>query len=715
MSKSNTISKELKLLGKKIRKFFKAHPGKTFTRTQITKKYVHEASKHEINAVIDYLIESNRLKQVSGNRLQQNSAQSKEVVRKVEGVVDMAPSGVAYVLVDGYEDDVRVEKKDTYKAMDGDKVLVGLHHTKRSARPRGVILEVLERSQEYYIGRVELSKEFAFVLPDNQSIRSDFFINKRDVNGAKNGDRVIVQLLGWPEKNKNPDGKIVEVLGKSGVHDVEMKAILIENNFPLYFSNGVQKELDQIQTKISEEEIARRKDMRETLTFTIDPEDAKDFDDALSFKKLGDGNYEIGVHIADVTHYVKPETALDKNGYRRATSVYLVDRVLPMLPEKLSNIVCSLRPNEESLCYAVIFKMNDDAKVIDFRIEKTVIYSDRRFTYDEAFEEIKSGEGEFGEPLHIINEIAKKLRTKRYGEGSINFDSKELRFTLNDQDQIAAVKAKVRHAAHFLIEEFMLLANKTVAQFISSKKMNRSSVPFVYRIHDEPDPEKLQTFAMNAADFGHTVHTDNLKKLPYELNKFFAEIEGSPEERTLESLAIRSMSKAVYDTDNIGHYGLGFEHYTHFTSPIRRYPDMMVHRQLHQYLQHGRLWEKKPELQERCERASKMERKAVDAERESVKYFQTVYLEDKIGDEFTGIITGVTSWGFYVEISDVFTEGLVRLQTLTDDNYAFDERKKQIVGFQSGKVIKNGQAVKVRVEHVSVEKRQVDLIYLEHI
>ncbi len=715
MAKQNAITKELKLLGKKIRKFHKAHPGKSYTRRQVAKRFIHEASKEEINVVIDFLIQEGQIKVVNDNRIQHNASKKKTVVRKVEGIVDMAPSGVAYIIVDGYEDDVRVEKKDTNKALDGDKVLVGLYHSKNGTRPRGQILEILERNQEYYIGTVELSKDYAFVIPDNRSMRADFFVNKKDVNGAKNGDKVIVRFMGWPEKNKNPDGEIIEVLGKSGIHDVEMKAILIENNFPLYFTPGVQKELDQIPTKIPLEEIAVRKDMRETLTFTIDPVDAKDFDDAISFVDLGEGKYEIGVHIADVSHYVQPGTALDKNALRRATSVYLVDRVLPMLPEKLSNIVCSLRPNEESLCYSVLFTMNDKAKVLDAKIHKTVIYSDMRFTYDEARDVIESGESEFGKPLQIINSIAKQLRSLRYDSGSINFDSSELRFVLDDEDQIEAVKAKTRHDAHFLIEEFMLLANKTVAKYMEGEVVQKKPVPFVYRIHDEPDPEKLQTFAMNAADFGHFIHTDNMKKLPYELNRFFAEIEGSPEQRTLESLAIRSMSKAVYDTDNIGHYGLGFDHYSHFTSPIRRYPDLMVHRQLHAFLSAKQLWEDKTALQEMCEHASKMERKAVDAERESVKYFQTVYLDDKIGEEFTGLITGVTSWGFYVEVSDVYTEGLVRLQTLTDDQYAFDEKKKQIVGFSSGRIFKNGQAVKVKVEHVSIEKRQVDLIYLSHV
>ena len=624
----------------------------------------------------------------------------------------MAPSGVAYILVDGFDDDVRVEKKHTYKALDGDKVMVGLYPTKKGNRPRGVILDILERAQEYYIGKVELSNDFAFVVPDNRTMPADFFINKKHINGAKNGEKVIVKLLGWPDKNKNPDGEIVEVLGKTGTHDVEMKSILIEANFPLEFTNGVQSELNDIPTDISEEEIAGRKDMRNTLTFTIDPVDAKDFDDAISFQDLGDGTYEVGVHIADVTHYVQPGTALDANGYRRATSVYLVDRVLPMLPEKLSNIVCSLRPDEESLCYSVIFRMDANANVKDFEIAKTVIFSDKRFTYDQALEEINNGEGSFGHPLGLLNKMAQQLKKERFDNGSINFDSKELRFSLDEDDQITAVEAKKRHDAHFLIEEFMLLTNQTVAKFIADKKLGPQPFPFVYRIHDEPDKDKLLTFAMNAADFGHTIHTDNLKRLPYELNRFFAEIDGSPEQHSLESLAIRSMAKAVYDTDNIGHYGLGFDYYSHFTSPIRRYPDMMVHRQLNHYLTQKKTWEKKAELQERCEHCSEMERKAVEAERESVKYFQAVYMEDKVGEEFSGIVTGVTSWGFFVEISDVYSEGLVRITDLTDDKYVFDEKKKQIVGTHTGKVFQLGSKVRVLVERVDVDKRQVDLSYI---
>ena len=708
----NEISKEHKKLGKSIRKSLKGQPGKSFTKKQIAKRFIHKASQKELYDIIDYLIEDGFIIRTSNGRYQYNNNRKKEVVRKVEGKVDMAPSGVAYILVDGFDDDIRIEKKDTNKAIDGDKVLVGLHRTKHGNRPRGVILEVLERAQEFYIGKIEVSKDFAFVVPDNRNMRADFFINKSNINGAKNGEKVIVKMLGWPKDNKNPDGEVVEVLGKAGKHDVEMKSILVSQNFPLYFTQGVQKELDEISNNISQEEIAKRRDLRETLTFTIDPVDAKDFDDAISFQDLGDGTYEVGVHIADVTHYVQPGTALDKNGYRRATSVYLVDRVLPMLPEKISNIVCSLRPEEEKLCYSVLFIVDANANIKSYEIEKTVIFSDKRFTYDQALVEIENGEGKFGHPLGILNKMAESLKEQRFNNGSINFDSQELRFSLDENDQITAVHAKERHKAHFLIEEFMLLANKTVTKFISDKKLGRNKFPFVYRVHDEPDPEKLKTFAMNAADFGHKIHTDNMKKLPFELNRFFEEIEGSPEQHSLESLAIRSMAKAIYTTDNIGHYGLGFEHYSHFTSPIRRYPDMMVHRQLHHYITKKQTWESKGELQERCDHCSDMERRAVEAERESVKYFQTVYMEDKVGQEFSGIVTGVTSWGFYVEISDVYTEGLVRFNDLSDDDYVYDEKKKQIVGSNSGKVFQLGTKVKVLVDKVDVAKRQIDLIYL---
>jgi len=708
--RGNSSHKELKKLSKKILKVLKNSPSKAFTRKQIIKSFQSAGSRDEITRAIFYLVSTERVSKSDDNRFQYiqhssgSSSSSKPIVRYVEGIVDLAPSGVAYILVDGIED-VRVERDKTAKAMDGDKVKVGLYKTKNANRPKGEVISIIERNQEYFVGTVQLGNGFAFVLPDKQSMNVDFFINSKHINDAKEGDKVIVQFLGWPENNKNPDGKITEILGKKGLHDVEMKSILVEHNFPLSFPKGIQKELDAISTKISKEEVQVRKDIRSTLTFTIDPVDAKDFDDAISYKELDNGLIEIGVHIADVSHYVQPNTILDKSAYRRATSVYLVDRVLPMLPEKLSNVICSLRPDEDSLCFSVFFTINDKAEV-------RVIHSHRRFTYDEALEEIKSGEGQFGKPLKRINDIAKTLRKKRYDNGAIDFDSREIRFTLNLTGDIEAVKAKERHDAHYLIEEFMLLANKTVAKFMAEKRIGKNKFPFLYRIHDEPDPEKLAQFRMNAADYGHSINTDDLKKLPFELNKFFAHIKGKPEQDSLEGLAIRSMAKAIYTTENIGHYGLHFEHYSHFTSPIRRYPDLLVHRQIQDFLTKQTTKLTSQDLEDKCGQCNKMERKAVEAERQSIKYYQTIFMKDKVGQEFTGFVSGVTSWGFYVELDNIHTEGLVRIQDLTDDDYAFDERKKQIVGFTSGNTFHLGKKVKVLVDAVNVEKRQIDLLWI---
>lgn len=630
----------------------------------------------------------------------------------VTGRIDLTQSGSAYVKVPGSEIDIFIPPRFVGQALQDDLVKVFVWAQKKGKKQEGQIVEIIERSRTKFVGTVEISEDFAFLVPDSKKMLVDLYIPLDKLNGAKHGQKAIAELTRWPKEASSPFGQIVEVLGEKGSSNVEIQSILAENGFPTKFPEHVEAIAAKIPLEISEEEIAKRIDFREITTFTIDPFDAKDFDDAISFKKLENGNYQIGVHIADVTHYVKEGDEVDNEAVNRATSVYLVDRVIPMLPEVLSNGVCSLRPNEDKLCYAAIFEMDDEGKVHKSKIARTIIHSNRRFTYEEAQEIIEKGEGEFAEELNILNTIAVTLRKKRLNEGAIAFDRIEVRFKLNAEGLPETVVFKVQKEAHKLIEEFMLMANRTVAAFVGETKKEQKPKPFVYRIHDEPNPQKLADFSAFTKKFGYNYKFNSPGSVPKSMNELLQAIQGKREENLLETLAIRTMAKAEYSTDNIGHYGLGFKYYTHFTSPIRRYPDMMVHRLLTHYLSGGKPVNQN-HYEKLCEHSSNMERKAADAERQSTKYFQVLYLKDSIGEVFDGVISGVTEWGIYVEIAENKCEGMIRLRDIAGDYYFFDEKNYRIIGHNHNRIFQLGDPIKIRLKNVDLANKQIDFELLD--
>lgn len=554
---------------------------------------------------------------------------------------------------------------------------------------------------------VKLSERFAFFIPDDRKMMHDIFIPISELNGAKNGIKAVAEITDWPTEAKNPIGRIKHVLGAQGENDTEMNAILAEYGFPLSFPAEVEHEAEAISGVISEHEIAKRRDFRNITTFTIDPFDAKDFDDALSFKQLDNGNYEVGVHIADVSHYIAPDSALDKEALERATSVYLVDRVIPMLPERLSNGLCSLRPKEEKLCFSAVFELDENAYVINEWYGKTVIYSDRRFTYEEVQEVIENKAGEFVDEILKLNALAYKLRERKFKNGAISFEATEIKFKLDEHGKPTGVYVKERKDAHKLIEDFMLLANRKVAEHVSKMGKGKHKYTFVYRAHDSPKPDALANFAQFAARFGYKVNTKSDKETAKSLNFLMEDVEGKKEQNVLTQLAIRSMAKAIYTTKTSSHYGLAFDHYTHFTSPIRRYPDVMVHRLLFHYLNGGQSANAE-HYEKLCSHSSQMEKKAADAERASIKYKQAEYLKDQVGNMFTGIISGVTEWGMYVEIIENKCEGMIRLRDISDDFYTLDEKNYAIIGQRKKKIYQLGDEVQIRVKNVDLTKKQID-------
>jgi ribonuclease R len=630
----------------------------------------------------------------------------------VTGTVDMTADGSAYIVPeDEFENDIFVAPRKLRQALHGDTVKVHVYERKKGKKREGEIIEILQRAKTDFTGTIDISKSYAFFLPDDRKMLHDIFIPLDNLNGAKDGEKVVVSIMEWPANAKNPIGKVKSVLGKKGENNTEMNAILADFGFPLEFPKEVEKAAADISDKISEEEISLRRDFRDVLTFTIDPFDAKDFDDAISFQILENGNYEIGVHIADVSHYVTPDSILDKEAFQRGTSVYLVDRVIPMLPERLSNNLCSLRPNEDKLTFSAVFEMDEKANVIEQWFGRTIIHSDRRFTYEEAQEIIENKAGDHAEAILKLNELAYILRERKFKNGAISFESEEVKFHLDENGKPLGVYTKVRKDAHKLIEDFMLLANRKVAEYIGKQGKGKNKLGFIYRFHDVPNTETLNTFSNFAARFGYKLNTKTDKEAAKSLNALMTKIEGSKEQNLLTSLAIRSMAKAIYTTKGTSHYGLAFDYYTHFTSPIRRYPDVMVHRLLQYYLDGGTKVNTE-HYEKLAEHSSQMEKKAAEAERASIKYKQAEFLQDQVGVEYTGIVSGVTEWGMYVEIQENKCEGMVRLRDITDDFYTLDEKNYAIIGQRKKKTYQLGDEVQIKVKKVDLEKRQIDFTLL---
>jgi len=626
----------------------------------------------------------------------------------VEGIVDLTNDGSAFIVTDDEaESDIFVAPRKLRNALNGDRVRVYVYAISKGKRKEGEVIEILQRAKMEFTGIVKLSDRFAFFIPDDRKMMHDIFIPISGLNGAKNGIKAIAEITDWPAGAKNPIGRIKQVLGVQGENDTEMNAILAEYGFPLSFPPEVEHDAEAISDVITPQEIAKRRDFRNVTTFTIDPFDAKDFDDALSFKVLENGNYEVGVHIADVSHYIIPDSPLDKEAFDRGTSVYLVDRVIPMLPERLSNGLCSLRPKEDKLCFAAVFELDEEARIINEWYGKTIIHSDRRFTYEEVQEVIENQAGDFDKEILKLNALAYKLRERKFKNGAISFETTEVKFKLDENGKPIGVYVKERKDAHKLIEDFMLLANRKVAEFVSNKGKGKHKYTFVYRVHDSPKPESLANFAQFAARFGYKINTKSDKETAKSLNYLMEDVEGKKEQNVLTHLAIRSMAKAIYTTKSSSHYGLAFDHYTHFTSPIRRYPDVMVHRLLFHYLNGGQSVSAE-HYEKLCQYSSQMEKKAADAERASIKYKQAEYLKDQVGSIYSGVISGVTEWGMYVEIIENKCEGMIRLRDISDDFYTLDEKNYAIIGQRKKKVYQLGDEVQIRVKNVDLTKKQID-------
>lgn len=705
MSRKNKNDPSRKEMRSRILDAFMDEPGSAFNYKRIAKKVgvKKEALKKLVSVIMQELEDSGDLVMVDRGKFKLNHKQ-----QILEGRIDMTNKGAAYLVCENLEEDVFIPPRSMNKALHGDIVKAGLVLRKKGRRLEAEVLEVIKRAKKEFVGTIELHERFAFVVPDDKKMFVDIFIPGNELGKVITGEKVVVELVEWQEKSNNPVGKIVDVLGMAGENEVEMHAILAEYGLPYKFPDSILQAADKIPAEISKEEIKKRRDFRKTTTFTIDPDDAKDFDDALSIEKVEEDLWEIGVHIADVTHYIRENSTLEKEAFERATSVYLVDRVVPMLPERLSNDLCSLNPHTDKLCFSAVFKMNSKAEVKARWFGRTIIHSDHRFTYDTAMKSIKDKKGKLNEELVTLNEMAKKMRRRRFQKGSIGFESLEVKFKLDEKGNPTGIYYKEHGETNELIEEFMLLANREVAEFVSRKKKGDGHSPtFVYRVHDDPDPEKIEQFRNFVAKLGHGFNPKSHGKLSESFNHLFKEIEGQTEEYVIEQMAIRTMAKATYTTKNIGHYGLAFRHYTHFTSPIRRYPDMMVHRLLQHYLDGGKSADQDV-FEEACKHSSYMEKLAVEAERASIKYKQVQFLQDKIGTVFEGMVSGMNDYGIFVEIVENKCEGMVRLRDIQDDYYYFDSKTFSVKGSKRGREFNVGDRIDIKIAKADLIKKQLD-------
>ncbi len=703
-NKAKKAGENKKALTNKILSVFSEDAGRQLNYKQLARLMHIEdnESKKLLNSCLVEMAAREELEEVSRGKFR--------LVTKgayIIGKVDLTAKGSAYIVSDQIDKDVFVAAKNLGHALNDDIVKVYVYAQRKRQHVEGEVVEIIKRSRDTFVGIVEVSKHFAFLVPESNQMPFDIFIPLDKLNKAQSGMKAVAKIAEWPEKQKNPIGEIIEVLGKPGENNTEMHAILAEFGLPYKFHERVLQYAEDLPEDITEEEIAKRRDFRSIPTFTIDPFDAKDFDDALSFRELKNGNIEVGVHIADVTHYVRPNTVLEKEAFQRATSVYLVDRVVPMLPEKLSNKVCSLRPNEDKLCYSAVFELDAKAHIVNQWFGRTIINSDRRFTYEEAQEVIETGKGDMQHEILTLHNLAQKLRTKRFEQGSISFERSEVKFQLDENAKPIGVYLKENKESNQLIEEFMLLANKKVAEFIGKPGPDKKTRTFVYRVHDEPNKDKLGAFAQFIKRFGYTVQTKSPKKIAESINNLLSDVQGKAEQTVVETLAIRTMARAEYSTKNLGHYGLAFDYYTHFTSPIRRYPDMMVHRLLDHYLAGGKSVDAN-KYEEFCKHSSDMEQLATNAERASVKYKQVEFMKDNVGKEFEGVISGVTQWGIYVELIDSKCEGMVPVRTITDDFYEYDEAEFALIGSRTKKRYTMGDNVKIKVVSANMLKKQLD-------